>query len=1645
MRKCQQVLFLLSFAVSVQAQQFVNGQAARAAFGQTNFTQAGATSSQLVLGGVSGLAYANGQLFVADSNRLAAIPGNNRVMVFNTSQIPSARADLTADPNLTNVDCYLCGFPAVLSLGQPTFDPPDTSVTPPVFDPGIGNDPSKPNLNNATAVATDGHMLAVADTDNNRVLLWTTMPTSMNQPANLVLGQPDFNTQQAQTSGVTNATSMRGPQGVWIQNNKLFVADTQNYRVLIWNSIPTQNNQAPDLVLGQPNFTSLLAPPAGEPNPTAAANRLLNPVSVTSDGTHLFVSDLGFNRVLIWNTIPTTMDQNADVVIGQPDMTSGVSNYSFIAPPGVTYDADGNPVGLTPSLCQSNGTDSDGTATFPAFCEKTLSFPRYALSDGTRLFLADGGNDRVLIYNTIPTANGAAADLVLGSPNFTTDTASSESISIASTAIDNTAAVDTTPTPTSLAYDGTNLYVADPYNRRVLVFTPGDTLLPDNSVVNWASEIIRQEGIVVLTGTIVASDTVTITIQSTDYTYTVKSTDTLDSIAQELVKLINASDPNATASFAGAGSGTVYLSSIGTNLGYDTITLSATSSNTADITPTASGAYLSAGTAATGAAGMLVEINAPAGSNFTDSTATLTAPLTGMLPNSLGGVQVYMDGYTAPLLKVGPTQVVAQVPYFFRDRNSTSIYVRSVRSGGNVTVTNATPLYIADANPGIFNAPGYPNQPRPWPATMAYHQSGNPTAVVSIDGSVAAKDTATITINGTNYTYTVVSTDTLDTITSNLINAINNAPDPYVTASMGGAFDRIILTARQSGAAGTGITVAGSASSGASVTVTAYSAATCCDVTPGSLITAANPAGLGELITVNAAGLGIIDDPTGVSVQSLVTGQPYTGPQPNSAINFVAATMGGSTAQVISAGFGTGSYGIYQVQMVVPTGLTANSATPLYIAQNAFISNTVTIAVGTPVPNAPPAGPTPTVSSILLDTDYPSAASDTLSGTVGISGWAIDADATIASVTTMVDGVAYGTAVYGASRPDVCAVHANSPGCPNVGWMASLDTTVFSDGGHTLQVTATDANGLHYTSATPFTVSNNTAAGPTRIFIDVPGSGFSYHGVVKFSGWAVNDNAAITGVTVLIDGVSRGSATYGLSRPDVCQVFPGRGGCPNVGWSYDIDTNALANGAHTIVVSATAANGQHSVVSGAFAVSNWAGTNPGLITIDVPGPSSAAFSGTATISGWAIDSQAAIGSVSVAVDGIVLGNAGYGGNRSDVCAVYANYPGCPNVGWIATIDTTQFADGTHTLAITANPVSGQSFTISAPFVIANLTGSANALAIGTDVPNASSGPLAGMASVSGWAVGANAAITRVQVLVDGVPFGTATYGGSRPDVCTVYPGEPGCPNVGWNFTLNTNLLTNGSHTLEITATTSTGQRGTISSAFSIANSNNVPGRISIDQPTSNNNPFLGIAQFSGWALNDNAAVTAVSVTIDGIPYGAATYGLSRPDVCNVYPGRPGCPNVGWSFTLDTTQLIDGTHILGVTETAADGSYFTASVSFGVANLSATNPLHINIDYPNGQGTPIFGTVTVSGWALDDFGSVTGVAIAVDGIPSFDAAYGLTRPDVCSSFSGNNCPNVGWSATLDTTLFANGSHTVAATASTISGQSSTVTVTFNVAN
>src|SRR5205814_4244016 len=120
--------------------------------------------------------------------------------------------------------CPACIGGATVVLGQPDFNSTNTGL-------------SQTLMRTPTAVATDGNVLAVADSDNNRVLIWKSIPTANGTPADVVVGQPNF-TSSSIPGNVPTAKSMRGPSGLWIQNGKLYVADTQNHRVLIFNSIP---------------------------------------------------------------------------------------------------------------------------------------------------------------------------------------------------------------------------------------------------------------------------------------------------------------------------------------------------------------------------------------------------------------------------------------------------------------------------------------------------------------------------------------------------------------------------------------------------------------------------------------------------------------------------------------------------------------------------------------------------------------------------------------------------------------------------------------------------------------------------------------------------------------------------------------------------------------------------------------------------------------------------------------------------------------------------------------------------------------------------------------------------------------------------------------------------------------------------------------------------------------------------------------------------------------------------------------------------------------------------------------------------------------------------------------------------------------
>lgn len=273
------------------------------------------------------------------------------------------------------------------------------------------------SLSGPTSVATDGTHLWVADAKNARLLQFNSLPVVNRPNANVVVGQ---GTATSSTNTTTQTSIRIGDVSMFAAGGKLFVVDGSSSRVLIFNSIPSASGAAASLVVGQADFVSAAT--------GKSATGLHGPTDVWSDGTRLVVVDNANSRVLIWTSIPTTNGQAANVVLGRAAFGLG------------SGDAPADPP-----------------------TNASMKFPIGVWSNGTRLYVTDAGNHRVMVWNQFPTTNGAPCDFVLGQTSFTANTANAGGA---------TANAIGLQTPYKAIEANGSLFISDSVNHRVVVHSP---------------------------------------------------------------------------------------------------------------------------------------------------------------------------------------------------------------------------------------------------------------------------------------------------------------------------------------------------------------------------------------------------------------------------------------------------------------------------------------------------------------------------------------------------------------------------------------------------------------------------------------------------------------------------------------------------------------------------------------------------------------------------------------------------------------------------------------------------------------------------------------------------------------------------------------------------------------------------------------------------------------------------------------------------------------------------------------------------------------------------------------------------------------------------------------------------------------------
>jgi hypothetical protein len=439
-----------------------------------------------------------------------------------------------------------------------------------------------------------------------------------------------------------------------------------------------------------------------------------------------------------------------------------------------------------------------------------------------------------------------------------------------------------------------------------------------------------------------------------------------------------------------------------------------------------------------------------------------------------------------------------------------------------------------------------------------------------------------------------------------------------------------------------------------------------------------------------------------------------------------------------------------------------------------------------------------TAPSIVINTP---AASSTQSGTSMIVTATITSGTSPLQTTSLaVDGVAVGP----------------SQSVTNPTW--TVDTTMFTNASHTLTVTATSAAGTGTTTRSvifsnpgPTVVINSPASGSTisgtvsvtLSATPIPGYTLGSTSIKIDSGTSISvpqlnyqldttglsngihiisatatDNLGRNGSNSVSFTVSNqgplvsivqpspgssvsgnvtvnATATPGLDASPIAQAVLSVDGTPvqtltASPFSFRLNTSAYSNGAHSLTVKATDSNQNVGSRTIGVVFSNGRGTSP-IVSITSP-TAGRILSGTAIVSASVTNGTNRLGYVTVSVDGIAIGNLTSG-------------------PFDFSLDTRSFQNGSHTINVTAHDSKGLqgSSEISLRFI--NPAPTVPRLSVSVLQQN-------GSAQVS---VSVNGSVSYVNVSVDGTLVGNLS---SPP----------------YEFTIDTSALSNGTHTLIVTAT-----------------------------------------------------------------------------------------------------------------------------------------------------------------------------------------------------------------------------------------------------
>lgn len=367
-------------------------------------------------------------------------------------------------------------------------------------------------------------VLYVADTGNNRVLMWRNAASANGSRASAVIGQNDFLTNSQGGPGTSSSVGLRSPSGLAVDaRGNLYVLDTGNNRIL---RFPRPYERIggliqPDMVIGQTSFAAN-RPNEGNPNPSASSLSFSSGETFTGSlafdrNGNLWVTDARNNRVLRYPASALgdspTNGPDADLVIGQANFTSlqtvnwgdGLSRLlksAMLQPSSLTFDPGGRlyvgdnagrvlayappfSSGMSAARYLGIAINIQGQPPRPAINDIVIARADGLAANAAGLFVADALLNRIVRFDPFDTWPEETAPLpspaakgVFGQVDFNSARANRGGREPNETSLF---------TPSALAFAGSDLVLCDTSNHRVLT-------LPATSTVTGLAPAVRVLG-----------------------------------------------------------------------------------------------------------------------------------------------------------------------------------------------------------------------------------------------------------------------------------------------------------------------------------------------------------------------------------------------------------------------------------------------------------------------------------------------------------------------------------------------------------------------------------------------------------------------------------------------------------------------------------------------------------------------------------------------------------------------------------------------------------------------------------------------------------------------------------------------------------------------------------------------------------------------------------------------------------------------------------------------------------------------------------------------------------------------------------------------------------------------------------------------